>query len=359
MTHTSTSSPQINRISKKTVWKVVIFLMIAIAGLTYIKWWPYYHKALDAAAKHTIGASILTGKNPTAPDPSWQTSWDYALAYYKSVWKAAVLGIVLGSLLQVLLPSAWLLRVLGKTTFGSTLIGGLAAIPGMMCTCCAAPLAVGLRKKNVSVGASLAFWLGNPTLNPATLVFMTFVLSWKFTLIRLVYGLILTFGVSFYANRVAVGKQAAAQAAAAAADQLQQEPAGSFLQRWLKSIWSMLLHIVPAYVLAVLLLGAARAWLFPAVGETGAGSLLLILGFAVAGMLFVIPTAAEIPIIQTLMSFGLGTGPAAALLLTLPAVSLPSLLMISRFFSKKVLLFVALSVVGIGVVSGLTGALWL
>jgi uncharacterized protein len=358
MTHTSNSSPHVEPINKRVVLYVIVFLIIAIVGLTYVKWWPYYHKAFDAATKHSIGSSIISGKNPTAPAPSWQAAWDYALTYYKSVWKAALLGIILGSLLQVLLPSTWLLRVLGKTSFKSTLIGGFSSIPGMMCTCCAAPLAVGLRKKNVSVGASLAFWLGNPTINPATLVFMTFVLSWKFTLIRLVFGLILTFGVSYYANLFA-GKTKLPENLTVKPEEITEEQAGSFLQRWLKSIGSMILHIVPAYIIAVLLLGASRAWLFPAVGETAGNSILLIIGFAIAGMLFVIPTAAEIPIIQSLMTFGLGTGPAAALLLTLPSVSLPSLLMISKSFPKKVILFVTVSVVALGILSGIVGVIFL
>jgi uncharacterized protein len=356
MTHTSSSTPQFDSTNKKVVLFVILFLIIAIVGLTYVKWWPYYLKAIDAATKHSIGSSIVSGKNPTAPAPSWLAAWDYALTYYKSVWKAAVLGILLGSLLQVLIPSSWLLRVLGRTSFGSTFIAGVASIPGMMCTCCAAPLAVGLRKKNVSVGASLAFWLGNPTINPATLVFMTFVLSWKFTLIRLVFGFILTFGVSYYANRFA-GNAKLPAGVTAAPEEINEE--GSLMQRWLKSIWSMILHIVPAYIIAVLILGAARAWLFPAVGETAANSILVIVGFAIAGMLFVIPTAAEIPIIQTLMSFGLGTGPAAALLLTLPSVSLPSLLMISKSFPKKVILFVTISVVALGILSGIIGVIFL
>lgn len=357
MTHSSNSAHQADPTSsKRVVLSVIVFLIIAIVGLSYVKWWPYYQKAIVAATKHSIGSSIVTGNNPTAPDPSWKTAWDYAMAYYKSVWKAAVLGILLGSLLQVLLPAKWLLRVLGKTSFGSTFIGGIASIPGMMCTCCAAPMAVGLRRKKVSVGASLAFWLGNPTLNPATLVFMTFVLSWKFTLIRLIFGLILTFGVSFYANRFAGNAKIPAEL-----DSLQTEPqqeeSDSLLRRWLKSIWIMFLHIVPAYIIAVLILGATRAWLFPSVGETASNSVLIIIGFAIAGMLFVIPTAGEIPIIQTLMSFGLGAGPASALLLTLPSVSLPSLLMISRSFPRKVILFVAISVVILGILSGITGAL--
>jgi len=356
MTETNHSISPMEPTSKKAAIMAILFLIIAIAGLTYVKWWPYYLKAIDAATKHSLGASIISGKNPVAPDPSWQSAWDYAVAYYKSVWKAAVLGIVLGSLLQVLLPSGWLFKVLGKTSFGSTFVGGVASIPGMMCTCCAAPLAVGLRKKNASVGASLAFWLGNPTLNPATLVFMTFVLSWKFTLIRLVFGFLLTFGVSYIANRFAANDKMP-QSVSDVHKAAEEEQSRPLLNRWLHSVWTMVLHIVPAYVVSVLLLGTFRAWLFPAMGETQASGILLIIGFAVAGMLFVIPTAAEIPIIQTFISFGLGTGPSAALLLTLPSVSLPSLLMISKSFPKKVLLFVAASVVVLGILSGITGAL--
>ncbi|MBE1442799.1 permease [Paenibacillus sp. OAS669] len=336
---------------------IAIFIAIAVAGLTYVKWLPYYHKALDAAVKHTIGASIISGTKPIAPDPSWTSAWEYAKAYYASVWKAAVLGIVLGSLLQVLIPSGWLLRMLGKSNFKSTALAGMASLPGMMCTCCAAPLAVGLRRKNTSVGASLAFWLGNPTLNPATLVFMTFVLSWKFTLLRLVFGLLLTFGVSHFANRFADSSNPPEEINRLAQEQ-SKEPSGSLLTRWLRSAWHMILHIVPAYVIAVLLLGAVRAWLFPVAGEAG-GGLLAIIGFAVAGTLFVIPTAGEIPIVQTMMSFGLGAGPASALLLTLPAVSLPSLLMISKSFPTRVLVFVGCAVVLLGIACGIAGMLLL
>jgi uncharacterized membrane protein YraQ (UPF0718 family) len=359
MAHTDRTLHRAEPVSKKAIFSVILFMIIAIAGLTYVKWWPYTLKVIDAATHHTIGSSIISGENKTAPGPSWQSAWDYAAAYYKSVWKAAVLGIVLGSLLQVLIPSGWLLKALGKTSFGSTFIGGAASIPTMMCTCCAAPVAVGMRKKNASIGASLAFWLGNPTINPATLVFMTFVLSWKFTLLRLVFGLLLTFGVSYFANRFAAGEKLPEQIVEASRKVQKAEQSGPFLQRWMRSLGTMLLHIVPAYIIAVLLLGACRAWLFPHIGEPESSSILLIIGFAIAGALFVIPTAAEIPIIKTMMSFGLGTGPAAALLLTLPSISLPSLLMIRKSFSTKVLLFVIASVIILGILCGLVGMLLL
>lgn len=358
MHQASSLSNQSQGANKKTVVSVIIFLLIAILGLTYVKWWPYYHKAFVAAAKHSIGASIISGVNQTAAEPSWHSAWEYAAAYYKSVWKAAVLGIILGSFIQVLIPTQWFLKVLGKATFNSTIIGGLASIPGMMCTCCAAPITVGMRKKNASVGASLAFWIGNPTLNPATLVFMTFVLSWKFTLLRLFFGLILTFGVSYFANRFADPAKTTT-----IVDQVQKDielsSSQSLLSRWMKSMWTLILHVVPAYVISVLVLGAFRAWMFPSIGESLSNSILIIILFAIAGMLFVIPTAGEIPIIQSLMSFGLGTGPAAALLLTLPSVSLSSLLMLAKSFPKRALLFVAGSVALLGIISGLAGMFFL
>ena len=109
--------------------------------------------------------------------------------------------------------------------------------------------------------------------------------------------------------------------------------------------------LVPESVALVLLLGAARAWFFPAVDSNATG-FLWTLGLALAGTLFVIPTAGEIPIVQTLMAFGLGVGPAAALMTTLPPVSLPSLAMLARAVPLKVLVFVTGAVVLVGGLSG-------
>lgn len=334
--------------SRKTVFFVILFLIIAIAGLTYVKWWPYYGKALKSATSHSIGSSILG--SDTGGAPSWSAALHYTAVYFKAVWKAAVLGILLGSLVQVLLPAQWLYKVLGSSRFKSTFIGGVASLPGMMCTCCAAPIASGLRKRNVSVGSSLAFWIGNPVLNPAALIFMTFVLSWKFTLLRVVLGILMTFGVSYMANRFAKGKEVPAPIEA---ELVEPKEEGSFLVRWLKSLGLMILNVVPAYLLSVLVLGAFQSTMFPVALGSG---ILAIIVFALVGTLFVIPTAAEIPIIQSFMALGLGGGPAAALLLTLPAISLPSMLMVSRSFPRKVLLFVFVSVVAIGIISGFIGA---
>ncbi|QLL15630.1 permease [Pseudomonas chlororaphis] len=332
-------------------WKPALFVLVACVGLYFVKWSPYYAKAFIAADSHSIGASIINDQ-PSSP---LSAALAYAQVYFLAIWKAAVLAVILGSLLQVLIPRDWLLRLFGRAGFGSTLRGGLFALPGMMCSCCAAPVAASMRRQNVSVGAALAFWIANPVLNPATLVFMGFVLGWGFTALRLVAGIVLVLGVSLVAQRIARPEQLP-EAAVEAVVEASSGNDGAFFSRWARSLWQLFWSTIPIYVLAVLVLGAARVWLFPHVEGAIGDSLLWLVPLAIVGTLFVIPTAAEIPIVQTMMTLGMGTGPAVALLMTLPSISLPSLLMLRKDFDARVLVTVAGLTMLIGVVCGLIGA---
>ncbi len=212
-------------------------------------------------------------------------------------------------------------------------------------------MVVGLRTNGVSVGAGLAFWLGNPTLNPATLVFILFALSWKWALLRLVVGVLIVFGVSSVASRWFAAEQVdeaglAALAAPAGA------PAGSIVARWFQNLGRLMIGLLPEYLIMVVLLGAARAWLFPAASLAGGNDLVWIVLLAVAGTLFVIPTAGEIPIVQSMLGYGLGVGPAGALLMTLAPLSVPSVAMVWSAFPKRALAFSVAALVILGILSG-------
>jgi uncharacterized membrane protein YraQ (UPF0718 family) len=115
-------------------------------------------------------------------------------------------------------------------------------------------------------------------------------------------------------------------------------------------------RLAPEYLLLVLLLGAARAWLFPVIGPQVGNGLFWVLAFALAGMVFVIPTAGEVPIIQAMLALGVGAGPAGALLMTLPPISLPSLAMVARAFPPRILTAAAGGVVLAGVAGGVLAA---
>lgn len=347
MTHAHTPEARKSNLALQ----VTIFVVLAVAGLLYVKWLPYYNRAFVAASHHAIGKSILMGDAARAPAPSVDAAIAYALAYGKAIWQAMVLGLLLGSAVQALLPAHWVARMLGGKGFGSALAGGMLALPGMMCTCCAAPVVVGLRRRQAAPGAAIAFWLGNSVLNPATLVFMGFVLGWGWTGLRLLLGLPMVFGLGWLANRMTTAEEAEQAEASLAA--LKAEPETAPFRRWLAILGRMALRLIPEYVILVLLLGAARAWLFPAIGPEIGNHLGWVLAFAVAGALFVIPTAGEVPIIQAMLSLGMGVGPAAALLMTLPPISLPSMAMLARSFPPRILAVVGLAVVLFGVAAGL------
>lgn len=328
------------------------FLLIAVLGLLYVKWTPYWHKAFVAASTHSIGTSILMGSAASPPAPSWNAAAGYAWSYGKAIWQAMVLGLLLGSAVQALLPAQWILRWLGRMNAGSVVRGAVLAVPGMMCTCCAAPVVIGLRKTRASAGAAIAFWLGNSVLNPATLVFIGFVLGWRWSALRLLLGIVAVLGLGLMANRM--GSPGEAEAAERQLADVRVAPPGTNpFTRWLTILARLAVRLIPEYIVLVLLLGAARAWLFPHAGPEIGNGLGWIAIFAVAGTLFVIPTAGEVPIIQAMLSLGVGVGPAGALLMVLPPISVPSLAMVGSAFSPRLLMAVTAGIVAIGVIGGL------
>lgn len=355
--HTFSKSPQMNSLAVKNRHYLAgpaVLLTIAVCGLFYVKWLPYYNRAFVAASHHAIGNSILMGTAKAPPPASWNAALSYALAYGKAIWQAMVLGLLLGSAVQALIPARWVLRALGKGGFGSVMTGAVMSLPGMMCTCCAAPVVAGLRACRAAPGAAISFWLGNSLLNPATLVFIGFVLGWQWMGLRLALGLALVLGIGYLVDRIATPQEAgeAQQVLDQNRIEADDDTSGMFV-RWLKILTRMSARLIPEYVVLVLLMGAARAWLFPHIGPGIDASLPWILAFAVAGALFVIPTAGEVPIIQAMLSLGMATAPAAALLLTLPPISVPSLAMLGRSFPPRILALTGACVVVGGVVAGL------
>ena len=342
----------IRRLPSAPPW--ILFAAVAVTGLAYVKWLPYWDRAFIAAGSHSIGPSILTGAASHPPAPSWAAALGYAQAYGKAIWKAMVLGLLLGSGVQALLPADWVFRRLGGTRLGGVVAGGLLGAPAMMCSCCAAPVVAGLRRREASSGAAVAFWLGNTMLNPATLVFMGFVIGWRWTALRLLLGVPMVFGLGWLAQRLASGDDHSAAEARLA--QLAAASRESPFVRWGRLLLSMSVRLIPEYVVLVLLLGAGRAWLFPALGPQIGDSLPWILAFALAGALFVIPTAGEVPIAQAMLGLGVGAGPVGALIMTLAPISLPSVAMVHRAFPPRILAAVAGAVVLAGLVGGVVAA---
>jgi uncharacterized membrane protein YraQ (UPF0718 family) len=197
---------------------------------------------------------------------------------------------------------------------------------------------IGLRRQHAGIGSGLAFFLGNPVLNPATLIFMGFILGWQFTAIRLVVGVLLIAIVVAIANRMTTDEVPdEAPAPTLAPIEREDRTLGTLAVAWLRELWNEIVAVIPGYAAIVFVLGGLRAWFFPpdfTIHASGLAGMTLV---SLVGTLFVIPTAGEVPIVQTLLAHGMSVGAAVALIITLPAISLPSLFIVRKAFPANVL----------------------
>jgi uncharacterized membrane protein YraQ (UPF0718 family) len=316
---------------------VAVTVVVFVAGLVWAKWLPYAAKTLKAQRSHHWPApNILAVGGVRAGDgPTWHAATTFFHAYFLSIWQALVVALLVGASVQALLPRSWLPRALNRRgVLSSALAGGLASMPSMMCACCAAPVAVTLRRNGVGRVAAIAYWLGNPLLNPAVLAFLFFVAPWQWTLTRAVVGVVAVLGVA--ATVGLVTRDAAQPAAEAVTPQ-----AIGFLRALLR----LGLILLPEYAVLVLVVGAFRGWLLAGLPHHG---LLIVVLAAVVGTLIVIPTAGEIPILQALALLGVSTGTLGALLITLPVVSAPGVAMVARSFGWKATAATTLAVIAAG-----------
>ena len=97
------------------------------------------------------------------------------------------------------------------------------------------------------------------------------------------------------------------------------------------------------------------SWVAGVVGGNSLGANFLA---SFVGALMYFATLTELPILQTLLGSGMGRGPALALLLAGPALSLPSMLVINSYLGPtKTTAYVALVVVMATATGWLYGAL--
>ncbi|MDH4219210.1 MAG: permease, partial [Candidatus Aminicenantes bacterium] len=126
------------------------------------------------------------------------------------------------------------------------------------------------------------------------------------------------------------------------------------LKEWTFSTWFFAKQIFPLLFAGVLVAGfllgrpghegvIPSEWIARFVGGNSLGANLFA---SLAGALMYFATLTEVPILQGLLGAGMGQGPALALLLAGPALSLPNMLVIRRILgTKKTLAYIGLVVI--------------
>ena len=260
-----------------------------------------------------------------------------------------------------------------------------------VCSCTVLPLFAGIYKKGAGLGPAIAFLFSGPAINVLAITYSAKLLGYDIGLARAV-GAIL-FSVVIGLIMALIYRREKSQADARAFALLTADPPG-------KSIWQQVAFV--GALVGVLIFAASKNWIAMSVFLAATGVILwrwfargeivqwlretlhftrliipwLLVGVFVAGILTVVipqsvvtqyvggnglfanfvasffgalmyfATLTEVPIVKAFMDLGMGKGPALALLLAGPALSLPSMLVIRNVMgTKKMLTYVGLVVV--------------
>jgi uncharacterized membrane protein YraQ (UPF0718 family) len=270
----------------------------------------------------------------------------------------------------------------------------VASISGAVlavCSCTVLPLFAGIYKKGAGLGPAIAFLFSGPAINVLAIVYSAKLLGYDIGLARAIGAII--FSVVIGLIMALIYRKEKSQVDDRAFALLTADPPG-------KSVWQQVAFV--GALIGVLIFAASKNWIVMSiflaataiilwrwftrgeivqwlketlhftrliipwllVGVFAAGILTVVIPQSVVGQyvggnsplanfiasffgaLMYFATLTEVPIVKAFMDLGMGKGPALALLLAGPALSLPSMLVIRNIMgTKKMLTYVGLVVV--------------
>ena len=270
----------------------------------------------------------------------------------------------------------------------------VASISGTIlavCSCTVLPLFGGIYKRGAGLGPAIAFLYSAPAINVLAIIYSARLLGYDLGIGRavgaIVFAVVIGLIMALIYRKEETAKDARAFAALAsdpegkpwwkqviffallvgilvAASSKQWIATGVLLAvlavvlwrwfkrgelvEWLKETLRFVRLIAPWLLGGVFVAGMIRAGVPESVitPVVGGNSLLANFTASFGGSLMYFATLTEVPIVRAFMDLGMGKGPALALLLAGPALSLPNMLVIRGIMgTKKTLVYIALVVV--------------
>ncbi len=320
-----------------------------------------------------------------------QSGWDTLLDYLSlHVLTCLIPALFIAGAISVFVSQASVLRYFGPNA-NKWVAYGVGAVSGTIlavCSCTVLPLFSGIYVAGAGLGPAIAFLYSGPAINILAITYSARLLGWDIGLARVVgavffsviIGLIMAYifrkeekarndgrfdtladaekgkpwwqEIIFFA--ILVGILLAASSAqwiilavlvVALVIVMWRWFTLDEFKLWMKETWRFLILIVPWLLVGVFIAGILKA-IIPPEAVAGLVGGTTILGNFVAslfGALMYFATLTEVPIVKAFLDMGMGKGPALALLLAGPALSLPSMLALGKIMGwKKTLTYIAL-----------------
>jgi uncharacterized membrane protein YraQ (UPF0718 family) len=305
---------------------------------------------------------------------TWWKPVAQATSYLLNVWHATMLGLLLSGLALTMVPVFFTPHI-ARNGFTGSLFGALFALPQPFCSCCSSVMAPSLVRRGASTTFLLSFILGAPMLNITTITLALALLPLPFAATRILAGLVVTVLVTHLVARLSdrwdrsdgAMSEPIIDATRSPSwmqrignlyldlldfDHLMRQGAvktpSQLFSRWLSVSGRLALILVPTLWVWSVIASALFQALPPAFGNNLPSVVLA----AFAGTFFMISTWSEIPMALELINTGYD-GPAAALLVVLPAISLPCMMLLAGTLRRvRMVALLSAAVMTVGIVAG-------
>jgi hypothetical protein len=302
-----------------------ILALFAIAALLF------QYRTLSLLKKLGAHVSPFGSKFPvtfeTKQSPLWEKPFLFTADYLNGVWFSTILGLLIAGAVSAFLPYL-VRRYAAGNTWNNHAAGIALGLPMMLCTCCASCSLPGLRKSGFGLRPLLGFFITAPSLNIVTVILAFKLLPLSLAVCRLGLGIAAAIGLPYLVTKWGGEIPAAGLESTLAAE---TEPDQSLWKGWLTHTWRAVMMAVPPLVGGIFLIGVLSTFMpldeFAKHVGHGPGAAVLA---AAMGTLVMVPTFTEVVLVKEMTSHGMGLGPVLALLISLPAVSFPSLLVLAR-----------------------------
>jgi hypothetical protein len=334
----------------KRLYFGIFLIILLLGGLVCYEWYSAFKKS----------KLIQQGIYPKEPfpispgTPIWQIPFYTLLSYGQKAWLCLLIAFLVAGAFQTFIPKELVIKHLGKRNPKAYLIAAFGGPLLSVCSCSIIPLFAAIKKRGAGLGPAITFLLATPAINPAAIILTFGLLSWKFVVGRIILALSAAIITGVIVDKIWSKQESDETSELKIQYQEKEFSLIPDLKEWFKNVWEFVAKILPLVFLGIFIIGIIKIFLTTEVISKYLGQGILQTAFAsIIGVVMYTPTLVEIPFVRELIGLGMGTGPALAFLLTGPALSLPSMLGVSRVVKWKVVLTYAATMWILGIIGGL------
>jgi uncharacterized membrane protein YraQ (UPF0718 family) len=325
-----------------------------------------------------------------------QSGWEALLEYLSAhVLTCLVPAFFIAGAIAVFVSQASVMKYFGAGA-KKILAYSVASVSGAIlavCSCTILPLFAGIHKRGAGLGPAIAFLYSGPAINILAVVYSAKLLGFDLGAARaigaIIFSIVIGLIMAFIWRKEELEKTNNPGELALPQEEEKTKPQGitllyfailvgilvfgaaqkwvvtgvlllvlslilyrwfekGELKHWMEQTWDLFKKIFPILIAGVFVAGIIRALLPQQVVELWLGGNGLRATFiaSIFGAFMYFSTLTEVPIIRALMDLGMGRGPALALLLAGPALSLPNMIVIARIMGiRKTGVYVCLVVI--------------